>query len=125
MEWRQQKIPLIELYGMWTWLPPTSAVKTRLAGVVDDRRWGDMEMLQATQTTYLQTLLKIAWVGFRLPDDLPTFPPVKMPRTRADVAAERLKAREDAEAERMQAARMDYLRQMRPPPGAHNLRFGH
>ncbi|WP_242890804.1 hypothetical protein [Actinomadura litoris] len=123
-QWRQQKIPLIELYGMWTWLPSTSAVKTRLAGVVDDRRWGEMEMLLAAQTTYLQALLKIVWVGFRLPD-LPTLAPVATPRTRADVAAERLKAQADAENDKVHTARLDHLRQLRPPPVAHNLQFKH
>ncbi|MGI5201626.1 hypothetical protein ACQEU6_08600 [Spirillospora sp. CA-108201] len=122
VDWRRQKIPLIELYGMWEWLPATSAVKTRLAGIVDDRRWSDGEWMQAAQTTYLQTLLQVAWVGFRLTGDVPTFSPVRTPRTREDVAAERLAAAAAAEAERVQAARMDYLRTLRPPPGTHNLR---
>lgn len=107
---------------MWEWLPPTSAVKTRLAGFVDDSRWGDAEWMQAAQTTYLQTLLQIAWVGFRLVGDAPQFAPVRTPRTREDVIAERLKAAEEAEAARVHDVRMDYLRTLRPPPGTHNLR---
>lgn len=116
-DWRRQRIPLIELYGMWDWLPPTSAVKTRLAGVVDDRRWGDTEWMQAAQTTHLQTLLQAAWVGFRIPGDVPEFSPVPTPRTREDAAAERREAAATVEADRVHGARMDYLRAFRPPPG--------
>ncbi|MBO2459821.1 hypothetical protein [Actinomadura violacea] len=116
MEWRRGRIPLIELYGLWEWLPSTSATKTAMAGVVDDRRWGDTEWLLAAQVTHLRTLLQVAWAGFRLPGDTPTFEPVRAPRTAADVAADRKKAREKAEADRLQAARMAYLRTLRPPP---------
>jgi hypothetical protein len=85
-----------------------------MAGVVDDRRWGDTEWLLAAQVTHLRTLLQVAWVGFRLPGDAPTFQPVRTPRSAADVAADRKKAREQAEADQLQVARMAYLRKFRP-----------
>ncbi|MCW2900490.1 MAG: hypothetical protein JWO67_2755 [Streptosporangiaceae bacterium] len=45
--------------------------------------------MQATEITYLQTLLRIMWVGLRLKGDPPKTSPVKTPKTARDHAADK------------------------------------
>jgi hypothetical protein len=68
--------------------------------------------MAAAHTTYLQLLIAVTWTGLRLEGSPPTFRPVNTPRTPADVEREK----EEAEAERVYAARVASLRRFAPPP---------
>ncbi|MFV2172345.1 hypothetical protein ACFHW2_11815 [Actinomadura sp. LOL_016] len=79
MGWQAGEVPLIELAAYYEWLPEESATKAAQAGDSAGRRWSEADWMRAANLTYLQTLIKVAWVGHRLKGNAPDYKPVSTP----------------------------------------------
>lgn len=110
MDWHAGTIPLIELAAYYGWLPPESQTRTALAGDLQDRRWTERDWMQATEITYLQTLMRIMWIGLRIQGKPPKTSPIETPKTARDAAAD--KAAEGRQ--RTHLARVAQLRKYSP-----------
>lgn len=108
VEWRSGRMPLIELAALYGWLPPESRTKSAQAGDTTQLRWSQSDWMHATTITYLQSMVRILWVGLQLKGQPPEFTPIKTP------AVDRTPTPQEVERRAAHQARVAQLRKYSP-----------